>query len=92
MQPSRFEGYPMTVMEALILGQPVISTDNPGAVEIIEDQRTGLLCPIDIEAIAESIEELFRNPGRLAAMRQHVEELDFEKQNQECLRRLEELL
>ena len=92
VQPSRFEGYPMTVLEALVLGQPVISTDNPGAAEIIEDQRTGLLCPIDIEAIAESIEELFRNPGRLAAMRQHVEELDFERQNQECLRRLEELL
>ena len=30
VQPSRVEGYPMTILEALVLGCAVISTDNPG--------------------------------------------------------------
>ena len=35
VQPSRIEGYPMTILEALLLGQPVVSTGNTGAREIL---------------------------------------------------------
>ena len=90
VQPSRFEGYPMTVLEAQILGQPVISTDNPGAAEIIKDKVTGILCAPD--RMADVIGELLHNPGQLEQMKQNTAGLDFEKENRISLRRLEKLL
>ena len=90
VQPSRFEGYPMTVLEAQILGQPVISTDNPGAAEIITDNVTGILCAPD--RMSDEIEELLRNPEKLQRMKQNTAGLDFERQNRISLSRLEKLL
>lgn len=80
----------MTVLEAQILGQPVISTDNPGAAEIIKDKVTGILCAPD--RMADVIGELLHNPGQLEQMKQNTAGLDFEKENRISLRRLEKLL
>ena len=90
VQPSRFEGYPMTVLEAQILGQPAISTDNPGAAEIIKDKVTGILCAPD--RMADVIGKLLHKPGQLEQMKQNTAGLDFEKENRISLRRLEKLL
>lgn len=92
VQPSRFEGYPMTILEALVLGQPVISTDNNGAREILREGVTGLLRPMDAAALAEAVQLLMKNPKKLAQMRKNAEETDFEAQNRECVRKLEALL
>lgn len=54
---SLYEGLPSTLIEAMALGLPVISTRCPtGPEEIIEDERSGLLVPVaDSKAIAEAI-------------------------------------
>lgn len=91
VQPSRFEGYPMTILEALIIGQPVISTDNNGAKEIIENGCTGLLCPIDIQQIAKTIEELMENNEKCIELKRNISSINFKNQNEKCIKLLESL-
>lgn len=92
VQPSRFEGYPMTILEALILGQVVISTDNPGASEIIHNNHTGILCPLDIKKIAVTIEKMIQKPQELEKIKKSVQQINFLKQNYENINTLEKLL
>jgi glycosyltransferase involved in cell wall biosynthesis len=43
--PSRFEGSPVTMLEAMAFGRPVLRTAYGGAAEWIEDGANGYLCP-----------------------------------------------
>lgn len=92
VQPSRFEGYPMTILEALILGQVVISTDNLGASEIIDNNHTGILCPLDIEKLSVTIEMMIQKPQELEKIKGSVQQINFLKQNCENINTLEKLL
>lgn len=92
VQPSRFEGYPVAILEALVLGQPVISTDNDGAKEILKDEVNGLLRPADIGVIAEGIEILLRDTEFTQGLKKNIREFDFEKQNLKYIHKLERLL
>jgi glycosyltransferase involved in cell wall biosynthesis len=41
--PSRYEGTPLTIVEALMCGRPVITTDVAGNAEIVKDGITGFV-------------------------------------------------
>jgi glycosyltransferase involved in cell wall biosynthesis len=60
--PSKYEGLPVALSEALVAGLPCIST-NVGAIpELIRHEETGLLVPLnDVLAIASSISGLLNN-------------------------------
>ncbi len=67
--PSRFEGFPNALMEALACDVPVIATDCPGgSAEILQNGRFGLLVPVDdSEALCVALADLIASPERRAA-------------------------
>lgn len=92
VQPSRFEGYPMTILEALILEQPVVSTNNTGAKEILHDGATGILCGISPQSVADKVHELLNNADVLENLRENVSKSDMDADNKQVLALLDELL
>lgn len=57
--PSYREGTPRTVLEAMALGRPVITTDAPGCRETVESGVNGLLVPVaEVPQLVSAMREM----------------------------------
>lgn len=79
---TNFDNMPISVLEAMALGLPVVSTSVGGLPFLIEDKKTGLLVPPNDEmAFTDAINSLLQNPDMCeslsAAARQQTEKLDW---------------
>lgn len=92
--PSYREGTPRTVLEAMAMGRPVITTDAPGCRETVIDDDNGLLVPVQsVEALVKAMLKFIENPTLAARMgrrsRQIAEErYDVHKVNAVMLREM----
>lgn len=67
--PSYHEGLPMSILEAMGGGLPVVSTPIAGIPESVVDGETGfLVAPGDVEALADRLCSLLGDPTRAQAM------------------------
>lgn len=80
------EGIPVTLMEAMATGLPVVSTWHSGIPELVQDGETGLLVPErDMLSLAAAIERLMTEPGlgpRLAARARDFVAAEFNAETQ----------
>jgi len=63
LMTSQSEGFPVTILEALACGLPVISTKIPGVRDAVEDRVTGILCEASPEKLSDEIQLLAANPS-----------------------------
>jgi glycosyltransferase involved in cell wall biosynthesis len=67
--PSLYEGMPLSILEAMGAGLPVVATAVDGTPEAVLDGETGLLIPAaDPAALATAIDALLADPDRAARM------------------------
>ncbi|MCS7208501.1 MAG: glycosyltransferase [Fimbriimonadales bacterium] len=60
--PSRYEGNPLSVMEAMAAGLPVVATAVGGVPELVEEGVSGFLTPNeDVEALTAALQRLVDN-------------------------------
>ena len=57
--PSRSEGCPNVILEAMALGKPIVSTKTSGGIEILHDGEYGLLCDINAESLFYAMKKMF---------------------------------
>lgn len=60
---SDHEGYPLSLLESLILKTPVISTDVSGAREILKD-KYGFICDINLNSLVDSMRNVLENKDK----------------------------
>jgi glycosyltransferase involved in cell wall biosynthesis len=67
--PSRLEGFPLSIVEAMLAKLPVVATPVGSVAEAVRDGETGLLVsPEDPVALARALRELVGDEARRSAM------------------------
>ena len=71
INPSRVDNMPISILEALACGVPVVSTNVGGIPDLVAHDRTALLVPPqDPEAMASAVVSILVQPARAEALRQ----------------------
>ncbi len=82
------EACPYVVNEAKVLGTPVVCTDFGSADEFIEQEKTGLITPI--ESMAEAIFRAVNEPGLMQDMRENP--TAFKYDNEKIIKEFKNLI
>jgi phosphatidylinositol alpha-1,6-mannosyltransferase len=69
----RGEGIPLTPLEALACGVPILVGDQDGSQEAVLDGRNGIICnPSDLAVQTKILLDLYKEPALLQAMREQA--------------------
>ncbi|MEE1502709.1 MAG: glycosyltransferase [Acutalibacteraceae bacterium] len=91
IQPSLFEGYSLSIMEAKILGIPILAT-YAAAGNQIENGIDGFLCDTNTVSVYQNILKLYENRENLENCKTALMSFDFDSINQKIILQLENFL
>jgi len=78
--PSYREGTPRTVLEAMAMGRPIITTDAPGCRETVQHGKNGFLVPVkNAPALVNAMEQFIRQPELTEQMGKASRQIAIEK-------------
>lgn len=78
--PSRLEGFPVTIVEAMLSGLPVVATDVGSVTEAVVPAETGWIVEAeDPRALADAMIDLLSDMDRAAAMGTRGREIAMER-------------
>lgn len=78
--PSYREGTPRTVLEAMAMGRPIITTDAPGCRETVVEGDNGFLVPVkSVDALVEAMKRFIDQPELVTKMGQRSRAIAEEK-------------
>lgn len=84
--PSHFEGLPMSVIEAMLVGLPVVGTDIKGVRELVAHGRTGFLAaPAAPVGLAWFLDDLVNSPERRAAFGERGRQAAIERHDERII-------
>ena len=82
VQPSRAEAYSLTIREALVLNDPVISTKTTGGKYILEKYQCGFLVDDPVKEIPSIILDLAQNHDKIMYEQEKTKRIDWEADKQ----------
>lgn len=78
--PSYREGTPRTVLEAMAMGRPIVTTDAPGCRETVIEGENGFLVPIkNADALVQAMERFIVQPELIEKLGKRSREIAEEK-------------
>jgi glycosyltransferase involved in cell wall biosynthesis len=89
--PSRFEGFPLAILEAMAAGVPCVVSDVDGNVESVRHEETGLVLPLDDlpawgQAVAGlAVDERMRDRYAEAGRRRYEEHYSVESMTRQTV-------
>lgn len=84
LMPSRHESMPISMIEAMPLGRPVLATDVAGMPELVEDEVSGFVAAACTPtALGLAMERLWRSRERLAAMGENARRRALKHQSED---------
>ncbi|MGB3149689.1 MAG: glycosyltransferase, partial [Maribacter sp.] len=74
------EGVPRSLLEALSIGMPIITTNTPGCKETVFKEENGMLIPPkNLESLIEACSYFLNNPGEIVRMGEQSRKLAEKK-------------
>lgn len=97
LNTTNFDNRPVTIMEAMAIGIPIISTDAGGLPDLIDHGINGILVPTNsVGAFVNAIENLIENPDRARQLAENARDkimaFDWSRVKQTWINQIENVL
>lgn len=92
VMPSKSEGWPLIIAEALILQKPILSTNVGGIPEMITHKKNGYLVDYDVDSIYHGMKEFLTNETLITKIRENLRDSEKQFDNQKIFNRVEEII